>query len=192
MSSEPSHEHADPEQTVVLQDDNGEEGNGLRAVEQALAEAEAKAEESRNDYLRAIAELENFRKRAQRDMEGAHRFGLEKFAQEILPVKDSLELGLEAGEKAGGSTDIKALLAGKEATLQLLSRALEKFNVTEINPVGAPFDPQVHEAMAMQESATAEPNTVLQVVQKGYQLSGRLLRPARVIVAKPPEGTGAA
>ena len=97
--------------------------------------------------------------------------------------RDSLELGLEAGEKA----DVRSLLAGKEATLRLLSKAFEKHGIVEINPVGAPFDPQLHEAMAMQDSATAEPNTVLQVVQKGYQLNGRLLRPARVIVARSPE-----
>ena len=122
------------------------------------------------------------RKRVARDLENAHKFGLEKFAAELLEVRDSLELGLEAGDKA----DARSLLAGKEATLRLLTKAFEKQDIAEINPVGAPFDPQLHEAIAMQESATAESNTVLQVVQKGYQLNGRLLRPARVIVAKAP------
>lgn len=154
------------------------------------AAAEAKAEESWNNYLRAVAELENVRRRAQRDIENAHKFGLEKFAQELLPVKDSLELGLEMGADPAGQVDARTLLAGKEATLRLLDRAFQKFNLTELNPVGEPFNPQLHEAMSMQESATAEPDSVLQVVQKGYELNGRLLRPARVIVARAPGGRG--
>jgi molecular chaperone GrpE len=164
----------DPEATAVLTD-QGEPAK-------VLADAQAKAEENWNSYLRAVAELENYRKRAARDLENAHKFGLEKFAADLLDVRDSLEMGLEAGEKA----DARSLLAGKEATLRLLNKALEKQGISEINPIGAPFDPQLHEAMAMQDSATAEPNTVLQVVQKGYQLNGRLLRPARVIVARAP------
>jgi molecular chaperone GrpE len=170
----------DPEATAVLAETARQGGDD--STTKALADAEAKAEENWNNYLRAVAELENYRKRVARDLENAHKFGLEKFAADLLEVRDGLELGLEAGEKA----DVRSLLAGKEATLRLLTKAFEKQGITEINPLGAPFDPQLHEAMAMQESATAEPNTVLQVVQKGYQLNGRLLRPARVIVAKAP------
>jgi molecular chaperone GrpE len=166
----------DPEATAVLP----EQGEPAKA----LTDAQAKAEENWNSYLRAVAELENYRKRVARDLENAHKFGLEKFAADLLDVRDSLEMGLEAGEKA----DARSLLAGKEATLRLLNKAFEKQGISEINPIGAPFDPQLHEAMAMQDSATAEPNTVLQVVQKGYQLNGRLLRPARVIVARAPSG----
>ena len=171
----------DPEATAVLVDtpDVRRGGEGLN---QALADAEARAQENRDNHLRALAEIENVRRRAVRDVENAHRYGLEKFASDLLAVRDSLELGLEAGEKA----DTRSLLAGKEATLKLLAKAFEKFNITEINPLGEPFDPQFHEAMAMQESDRAEPNSVLQVVQKGYQLNGRLLRPARVIVARAP------
>jgi molecular chaperone GrpE len=172
----------DPEATAVLSELPGEP-RAAAQLEQLLAQAEAKAQENWNSYLRAVADLENVRKRAQRDVESAHKYGLERFAQELIGVKDSLEMGLEAGDKA----DARTLLAGKEATLQLLARAFEKFNIKEINPVGAPFDPSQHEAIAVQESATAEPNSVLQVIQKGYMLNGRLLRPARVIVAKPPE-----
>jgi len=171
----------DPEATAVLIDTPGKR-RGAEELQQALAAAEANAQESRDNHLRALAELENFRRRAVRDVENAHRYGLEKFAAELLAVRDSLELGLEAGDKA----DVRSLLAGKQATLQLLARAFEKFNITEINPLGEPFDPQLHEAISMQESDRAEPNSVLQVVQKGYQLNGRLLRPARVIVAKAP------
>jgi molecular chaperone GrpE len=177
--------HGDPEATVVLQDTPGTR-SALSDLEQRLAAAEARAEEARNNQLRAAAELDNVRKRTQRDIENAHKYGLERFAQELLPVKDSLELGLEAAQKSDEYADAASLIAGKQATLQLLSRAFEKFNLTEVNPVGAPFDPTLHEAVMMQESATAEPNSVLQVVQKGYQLNGRLLRPARVIVAKAP------
>jgi molecular chaperone GrpE len=172
----------DPEATAVLSESPGEP-RAAAQLEQLLAQAEAKAQENWNSYLRAVADLENIRKRAQRDVESAHKYGLERFAQELIGVKDSLEMGLEAGDKA----DARTLLAGKEATLQLLARAFEKFNIKEINPVGAPFDPSQHEAIAVQESATAEPNSVLQVIQKGYTLNGRLLRPARVIVTKTPE-----
>jgi molecular chaperone GrpE len=194
--------NVDHEATVVMQDAPDRQGarrdEGVAALEKALVEAEAKAGEHRAEYLRALAELENVRKRAQRDVENAHRYGLERFAQELLAVKDSLEMGLEAGQKAveqqqGGETaDAVALLAGKQATLRLLTRSFEKFNITEIKPLGDVFDPQLHEAIAMQPSTTAEPNSVLQVIQKGYRLDDRLLRPARVIVAQaPPSGADA-
>jgi len=177
----------DPEATVVLQDAPGGKP-GSAELERLLAAAEARAEENRNNQLRAAAELDNVRKRAQRDIENAHKYGLERFAQELLPVKDSLELGLEAAQKTDDYADAASLIAGKQATLKLLERAFEKFNLVEINPVGAPFDPALHEAVMVQDSSTSEPNSVLQVVQKGYQLNGRLLRPARVIVARMPEG----
>lgn len=175
----------DPEATAVLTD-TPEEERTAEQLRTALAAAEAKLEEARDGHMRAVAELENVRRRAVRDVESAHRYGLEKFAAELLQVLDSLEAGLEVGKKA----DASSLLAGKQATLKLLQRAFEKFNIAEINPEGAPFDPQLHEAMAMEESASAEPNSVLKAIQKGYQLNGRLLRPARVIVAKAPERRG--
>ena len=153
-----------------------------------LSRAEAAASENRELYLRAAAELENYRKRASRDLEQARRFALEKFAAELLPVIDSLELGLEAG--AGATAE--ALLEGKQATLRLLQAALERFGVEPVDPAGEPFDPQLHEAMTMQPSATAEPGSVLTVLQRGYQLNGRLLRPARVIVAGEPQTGGSA
>lgn len=176
----------DPDATAVLVDAPAE-GRSVEQLREALATAEAQAQESRDNHMRAMAELENVRRRAVRDVENAHRYGLEKFASELLAVCDSLELGLEAGEKA----EARSLLAGKEATLKLLQRAFDRFNIVEINPVGEPFDPQLHEAISMQESDTAEPNSVLQVIQKGYQLNGRLLRPARVIVAKARGAPGA-
>jgi len=154
----------------------------LERLQQALLEADERAKNHREQYVRAAAELENVRKRAQRDIEAANRYGLEKFAAELLPVKDSLELAVQNA----GRADVKSLREGQEATLQLLSRALEKLGVKLIDPVGEPFDPERHEAMMAQESTTAEPNSVLKVVQPGYELNGRLLRPARVIVARAP------
>ena len=157
-----------------------EESAYAGALQAALAAAESRALESRDLYMRALAELENVRKRASRDVEQAHKFGLERVANDLIGVKDSLELGLASGASAD------ALRLGTHATLQLLGKALEKAGVTEIVPLGEQFNPQLHEAMVMQPSAEHVPNSIVQVVQKGYQLNGRLLRPARVIVAKEP------
>jgi molecular chaperone GrpE len=156
----------------------------LERLQQALADAEERARSHREQYLRAVAELDNVRKRAQRDIESANRYGLEKFAAELLPVRDSLELAVQSADQA--EVDARSLKQGQEATLQLLAKALERLGLAPINPVGEPFDPTRHEAMLAQESASAKPNTVLQVVQTGYELNGRLIRPARVIVAKAP------
>ena len=152
----------------------------LERLQQALTEAEERARSHWEQYLRAVADLDNVRKRAQRDIESANRYGLEKFAAELLPVRDSLELAVQNA----GKGDARSLAQGQEATLKLLSKALEKIGVVGINPGGEPFDPARHEAVLAQESNTAEPNSVLQVVQPGYELNGRLLRPARVIVSK--------
>lgn len=157
------------------------EHDTLEALQDQLETALAKAEENWNLYLGARAETENIRKRAERDLQNAHKFALEKFIDELLPVKDSLEMGVAA---ASETVDINKLREGSELTLRMLSTALEKFGVQEINPVGAKFNPELHEAMAMQPSEQAEPNTVLQVIQKGYVLNDRLIRPAMVIVAQ--------
>ena len=154
----------------------------LERLQLALAESEERARNHWEQYLRAVADLENVRKRAARDVEAANRYGLEKFAQELLPVRDSLELAVQNA----GRADARALAEGQEATLKLLTKALDKLAVRVIDPLGEPFDPARHEAMMAQESATAEPDSVLQVVQPGYELNGRLLRPARVIVARAP------
>jgi molecular chaperone GrpE len=148
-----------------------------------MAVLQAKADENWNNYLRAAAELENVRKRAARDVENARKFALERFGAQLLDVRDSLELGLQAGDKA----DAGQLRAGSEATLKLLITTMERFGVVELDPQGEPFDPELHEAMTMQPSAEVEPGSVLTVVQKGYTLNGRLLRPARVIVAQDPQ-----
>jgi molecular chaperone GrpE len=169
--------------------DNGIDAGGspvgeLEAMRVALAAAEENARTQRDLYLRAAAELDNVRKRAQRDVENAHRYGIEGLAAELLAVRDGLELGV----RNGASADPRTLLEGQQATLKLLDRTFEKFSVKQLDPAGQRFDPSQHEAVMMQESAAAAPNTVLQVVQPGYELKGRLLRPARVIVAKAAGG----
>lgn len=148
-----------------------------------LATETRRADENWNRYLRAAAELDNVRKRAARDVENARKFALERFATELLAVKDSLEMGLAATDAA----DVEHLLEGSKAILKQLSAAMERFGVAELDPEGEPFDPTLHEAMTTQPSSQVEPGTVLTVFQKGYTLNGRLLRPARVVVAAAPE-----
>ncbi len=148
-----------------------------------LEDARNKADEHWNRVLRLQAELENLRKRSQRELENAHKYALEKFVQELLPVKDSLEMGLAAVGEEGDESAAK-MREGVELTLKMLQTVLEKFGVKEINPEGQPFDPELHQAMSMVESADAEPNTVVTVMQKGYLLNDRLIRPAMVVVAK--------
>lgn len=154
----------------------------LANVQGELEKALTKAEENWNLYLGARAEADNIRKRGERDLQNAHKFALKDFVDALLPVKDSLEMGITAA--ADESVDVNKLREGSELTLKMLMAALEKFGVQEINPLGTRFNPELHEAMAMQPSATAEPNTVLQVIQKGYMLNERLIRPAMVIVAQ--------
>lgn len=169
-------------ETAVLPEDafEAEPAAAMAELQASLAKAEARAEEQRNLYLRAVAELENYRKRASRDVEQAHKYSLERFGQDLLGVIDSLEAGIASAQSAAD----RSLVEGQQATLRLLQAAIQKHGLTEIDPAGVKFDPDQHEAIAMQESAGAEPNSVLKVVQKGYQLNGRLLRPARVIVAR--------
>jgi molecular chaperone GrpE len=153
----------------------------LDAALAARVAAELAQKEAREAQLRALAELDNVRKRAQRDVENAQRFALERFAAELLAVRDSLELAT-----GSATVDAAALAAGQLATLQLLQKAFEKFAIVQLNPKGAVFDPQLHEAVLAQPTAAAAAGTVLEVLQSGYQLNGRLLRPARVIVAAAP------
>lgn len=167
----------------------GTDESGSEAVEELetnadpVVELRAKADENWDKYVRAAAELENVRKRAARDVENAHKFALERFAADLLTVCDSLEMALAAEEAS-----VDSLKAGSEATMKQLTSVLQRFGVEELNPEGEPFDPALHEAMTMQPSDEQEPGSVLTVFQKGYALNGRLLRPARVVVAaEPPE-----
>jgi len=151
------------------------------AMQRDLDQALAKADEHWKLYLGAHAEMENLRKRTERDVQNAHKFALERFFNELLPVRDSLELGLMA---ASNATEVARLREGMELTLKQLAAAMEKFGICEVDPLNAKFDPHLHEAMAMAPTDQAEPNTVIQVVQKGYLLNERLIRPAKVIVAQ--------
>ncbi len=146
-----------------------------------LAAAEAQLTDSRDAQLRAIAEMENVRRRAQRDVEAAHKFAIERFAADIIEVRDTLELGLAASATA---VDSASIVEGMNATLRMVDKAFERAGIAVMDPTGEPFDPQFHEAMVTQPSADQPPGTILHVVQKGFTLGGRLLRPARVIIAR--------
>jgi molecular chaperone GrpE len=154
----------------------------LPALEEQLKNAEAAAQEHRDAFLRAKAETENVRKRAQTDVANAHKYAVENFATELLAVKDSLEAAL-----ANGNATSENLKSGVELTLKQLSAAFGKFNVAEENPAGQKFDPHKHQAISTVDAgAEAEPNTVVSVLQKGYRLNERVIRPALVTVAKSP------
>ncbi len=167
-------------------------GDGAEVTEEAepaLSETEvlqARADENWDKYLRAVAEAENIRKRATRDVEHARKYALEAFGRDMLAVRDSLEMGLDAADSA----DAEALREGSEATLKLLTSTLARFGIELVDPAGQPFDPELHEAISMQPSEDVPAGSVVTVVQKGFTLNGRLLRPAMVVVAA--EGSGAA
>ncbi len=157
----------------------------IEELKQELAEAEQKAQENWDKAIRTQAEMENLRKRTQKDLEDAHKYALNSFAKELLSVLDSLELGLQAA--TGDSEEVKKFREGSELTIKQFEAVFAKFNVMTVNPVGEPFNADQHQAVLMQEVEGATPNTVVNVFQKGYTLNGRLLRPAMVVVAKTPE-----
>jgi molecular chaperone GrpE len=140
--------------------------------------------EAKDQLLRSIAEMENVRRRAQRDVENAHKFAVEKLLGELFPVMDSMEKAVETAESSEPSEGAKAIIEGVSLSLKLFVDTLAKAGVEQIDPIGMPFDPQLHEAMAMVPNPDAEPNSVMDVMQKGYVLNGRLARAAKVIVVK--------
>ena len=150
----------------------------MERLQQDLAASEERAKNHWEQYLRALADVDNVRKRAAKDLENARQYAVEKFAQDLVGVKDSLELALQSADKA----DVASLVEGQSATLRLLAKAFEKAQIEEVNPLGTVFNPEMHEAMMAQPSE-APPNTIIAVIQRGYQLNGRLLRPARVVVS---------
>lgn len=154
------------------------------ALEEKLTEAEAKANQFWNQFLRTQADLENMRRRTERDISSAHKYGSEKLIAELLLVIDSLERGLELTAEASDA-GVKTVRDGMEMTLSMLLKTLEKHGAKQLNPLGEPFNPEWHQAVSMADDPKAEPNTVLQVLQRGYLLHDRLLRPAIVVVAKP-------
>ena len=159
--------------------------NLIQELRQELAAAEQKAQENWDKAVRTLAEMENLKKRTQKDLEDAHKYALNSFAKELLSVLDSLELGLQAA--TGESEEVKKFREGSELTIKQFETVFAKFNVVTVNPIGQPFNAEQHQAVLMQEDEGALPNTVINVFQKGYMLNGRLLRPAMVVVAKAPE-----
>ncbi|MGD8416098.1 MAG: nucleotide exchange factor GrpE [Pseudomonadales bacterium] len=161
------------------------------ALAEALAAAQAEIESLKDAALRSQAEVENVRRRTAREVENAHKFALEKFASDLLPVLDSLEKAVESAQLGAEATDAaaaNAIAQGVSLSLKLFHDVLEKAGINRIHPVGEPFDPRLHEAMSMLEHPEAEPNSVLEVMQPGYTLNGRLVRPAMVVVSKAPAG----
>lgn len=172
-----SHEVLEPELTI-------------EDLKKHLEDAHKKSQENWDKAVRAQAEMENLKRRTLKDLEDAHKFALTGFSRELLSVMDSLVLGLQAA--TGDSEDVQKFRVGSELTIKQLEAAFAKYNIVEINPVGQPFNAEFHQAMLMQEVEGAEPNTVVNVFQKGYTLNGRLLRPAMVVVAKAKENVNQA
>ncbi|MEQ8861626.1 MAG: nucleotide exchange factor GrpE [Pseudomonadales bacterium] len=160
------------------------DGAAAQAPAERIAQLEQQAESLRDQALRAQAEAENTRRRASRDVENAHKYALEKFGADLLPVLDSLE---KAVEVASQSEAAESIAEGVDLSLKLFLSVLAKHGIERIDPTGEPFDPQVHEALTMVPSAHAEPNSVLEVMQAGYLLNGRVVRAAKVVVAKAPD-----
>jgi len=170
----------EPQHTEV-----GEHEYTIEELKKELEEARQKANDSWDKAVRAQAEMENLKRRTQKDLEDAHKFALTGFAKDLLPVLDSLVLGLQAA--TGDSEDVKKFREGSELTIKQFEALFAKFNIVAVDPLGQPFNPEQHQAMLMQVVEGAEPNTVVNVFQKGYMLNGRLLRPAMVVVAKAAE-----
>ena len=148
-----------------------------------LAEAELAAEKAKDDLLRVQAEMQNLRRRTEQDVERAHKYGIEKFSIELLVVADNLERALGSASESKDES-AKAILDGVSLTLKSLNDCFAKFSIETVDPLGEPFDPQLHQAIATQESPESEPNSVIEVIQKGYTLNGRVIRPAMVMVSK--------
>jgi len=166
--------------------DSGKKGmpdEGIEAATDALAKAEQELAEHRDALLRMRAEMDNLRKRQARDAERSRKFALERIMKDLLQVRDSLERGLEA---AGDPVSVESLREGQALTLKVLAKVLEEHGLEVIDPAGQPFDPEWHEAMTVIPSAEADENTVLEVLQKGYRLHDRLIRPAMVVVSRKP------
>jgi len=169
----------------VSPDSKDGEGNEIlegdpQELHALLSDARNKADEHWDQCLRLQADIENLRKRKERDVANAHKFALDKFAVDLLPVRDSLEMGLAAADSA----DAEKLREGSELTLKMLTSAMDKYNIIEVNALNEQFNPEYHEAISMQEREDVPPNTVVTVVQKGYLLNDRLIRPAMVIVSR--------
>ena len=160
-----------------------EGGETLTAEQAEILSLRTQVTEMKDEILRVRAEMDNARKRAERDVEAAHKYGQERLVNELLPVKDSIDFGLDAAHAA---TDLDAIRQGMALTAKMFGDFLDKLSIKVVDPTGERFDPDRHQAMTMEETADAAPGTVLRVMQRGYVLNERLLRPALVVVAKAP------
>jgi molecular chaperone GrpE len=176
-------DEADPGEEVADQEVNGEAQDLEPSIEDQLAQALEEVTKFKDDKLRAEAEMQNIRRRAERDVQNAHKFGIERFLTNLLPVVDSLEKAIEIREQEESSED-DPVIVGVKLCHKILLESLERENIEVIDPMGEPFDPNEHEAMSMVENPDMEPNSVFVVVQKGYKLNSRLVRPAMVMVTK--------
>jgi molecular chaperone GrpE len=167
--------------TAAPEGDDAANDEAEPSLDEVVAQLQADVEEARDAALRAQADAQNVKRRAEQDVEKARKFALERFAGDLLPVVDNLERALEA---ASDDDSVRPIVEGVELTLKSFLDAIGKYNIEQVNPEGEPFDPQVHQAMSMVENPDVEPNTVIAVVQKGYTLNGRLVRPAMVMVSK--------
>ncbi|MDV5172329.1 nucleotide exchange factor GrpE [Photobacterium rosenbergii] len=158
----------------------------IAELEAALLTSEAKVREQQDSVLRARADVENMRRRSEQEVDKARKFALNKFAEELLPVIDNMERAIEMADKSDEA--IKPMVEGVELTLKTMMGTVEKFGLKQLNPIGEAFNPEFHQAMSIQESAEHEPNTVMLVMQKGYELNGRVVRPAMVMVSKAAAG----
>lgn len=200
MSNEQQKAQVENEETAAEQVE-AEQHSAAEEAAEAAADAETAAQDigeaeltveklqeelaaARDATLRAAAEAQNARRRAEQDVEKARKFALERFAGDLLPVVDNLERALEAAAEA---PEANAIAEGVDLTLKSLLDVLGRFSIEQVDPAGEPFDPQLHEAMTMVPNPELEPNTVMDVMQKGFTLNGRLLRPARVVVSKAAE-----
>jgi molecular chaperone GrpE len=177
----PVNEPVSPED-VTVEDVIASESETPSELAVQLAAAREEASKMRDQYLRSEAEMANLRRRVEKDVENAHKYGQEKLSRELLAVADNLERAVLSSESE--SADLVSLKKGVDLTLKGLKDLFVKFNIEAIDPEGNPFDPQLHQAMTMVENPNVEPNTVIAVMQKGYLLNGRLIRPAMVMVSK--------
>ncbi|MEY4719169.1 MAG: hypothetical protein RL563_1787 [Pseudomonadota bacterium] len=166
------------EENAVVEEDQCD----IASLQQQLEVARQQAADNLDKAMRSLADMENLKRRVQKDLDDERKYGLTKFAKELLSVIDSLELGIQAAN--GDSPEVAKLREGSELTIRQFESVFAKFNIEAINPLGDIFNPELHQAMVMQPSSSVEPNTVINVFQKGYMLNGRLLRPAMVVVAK--------
>jgi molecular chaperone GrpE len=164
-------------------------GPDVEQLMEKIAEVELAAANAKDDLLRVKAEMQNLRRRTEQDIEKAHKYGQEKFSFELLSVMDNLERALEAASEHDNET-VKAIYDGVELTRKSFIDCFNKFNIEAVDPLGEPFDPELHQAMSTQENNEVEPNTVVAVMQKGYTLHGRVIRPAMVMVSKPASAQG--